>query len=136
MHLNLSQVTVGLFSLYSAITVTCDCKPDVTTTEHYNQIIDNYLSIWSGNYNLTDSTLSPDVTLFGDRFPSSTGNGSDSLSVHTSQDFLGFIERSRTGWDEYGFDLYKSASQDLNVAIRWIMYGVIGGNFALVLRCV
>ena len=128
----LSKVAVvGLLSLCSAVMAECICKEDITSAEHHAEIAQNYLDVWNGNLGLVNSTFSSDVVVHADRFPLATGNGSAFLSINSRQDFVAFVERSRTGWDEYGFDLYKSAGQDLNVAIRWVMNGVVGANFTL-----
>ena len=103
-----------------------------TSPEHHGQVIKNYLAIWSGDLSLANTTLSPNLTLQADRFPSPTGSGSVPIVVNSAEAFTAFVQRSRTGWDKYSFVVDKSVANGLHIAIRWRMEGVIGANFTLV----
>lgn len=104
--------------------------------EHQQSVISNYLKLWNGDSSVVDSVLSPRLSLHADQFPSPTGEGSVPIEVDSSEEFLAFVQRSRTGWEKYNFEVYKSAAQGNNIAIRWRLEAVMGANFTLVPRYV
>lgn len=108
------------------------CNPHAATQKQRDLIADNYLNLWNGDFSLINSTFSPQISIHADRLPSSTGVGSDPLDITTSQGFLDWVKKSRTGWDKYSFIKYKSAGEGHNIAIRWSLDAVIGANFTMV----
>lgn len=116
------------------------CKEDVTSIEHHENLVANYLKIWNGeDFSLVDETFSPDVFVHFDRLPSGEGkdgDGSVPLEFHDRDAFLEFVKSSRTGWDEYTFQVYFSAAQGLHGAFRWGLKAVVGADFDLVETCV
>jgi len=125
--LTLSGVVPFLSLSASAAPACGPCKPNIDTPEHYEKIASNYLNLWGGDYSLLNSTLSPTINFHSDRFP--TGQGTEELIWRTADEFRGFVERVRTGWDTYGFKVYKSAASDYNVFIRWRLEAVVGPDF-------
>lgn len=101
----------------------------VGSLEHLAQIKDNYLAIWDGNLTLINSTFAPIIDFHADRFPS--GNTSSLLSISTREDFLAFVERSRTGWEQYEFKVHAWVANGNHIAVRWMMDGIIDENYTL-----
>ncbi|KAJ5432825.1 uncharacterized protein N7458_011981 [Penicillium daleae] len=80
-----------------------------------------------------NTTFHPDVVLSSDRFPSSSGNGSDLTVVTNRSQFSAFVQRSRNGWEKYTFEPIHSLYDVNSIAVRWKMNGVLGANFTLFL---
>ncbi|KAK1763058.1 hypothetical protein QBC33DRAFT_623268 [Phialemonium atrogriseum] len=72
--------------------------------KYHEHIAANYLNVWNGDLTLLNATFSPGVTLYIDRFPSQTGEGSEPVEVGTSEEFCDFVEQSRSGWEQYRFE--------------------------------
>ena len=101
-------------------------------SQAYNKkMVDNYLAVWQGEYQLLDSTFMPGMELIADRFPSPAGfgNGSTPKDIHTSEEYLDFIKLARAGWDGYSFDVLRWAGNDHEIAVRWRLNAVMGSNF-------
>ncbi|KAJ5890134.1 hypothetical protein N7504_010944 [Penicillium tannophilum] len=92
-------------------------------------MLNQYISVWDGDLSLVKSTFHPDVRLFSDRFPSSTGNGSTLTAVTNRDEFAAFIENARVGWGKYTFDPIRWVSNGHQIAVRWKMEGILGSNF-------
>ncbi|KAJ5369296.1 uncharacterized protein N7496_009056 [Penicillium cataractarum] len=107
------------------------CRGYAKDGSHQETILSNYLAIWGGDLSLMDTTFHPDVALSSDRFPSSSGNGSDLTVVTNRTQFTAFVEKSRNGWESYTFDPIHSLYDDSSIAVRWKMNGVLGANFTL-----
>jgi len=103
------------------------CRPHINTPAYYARMVQNYVGLWAGDYSLLNATLSPVINFSSDRFP--TANGTADLTFHTAAEFRGFVERARTGWSRYGFEVYKSAAADYNIFIRWRLEAIVGPNF-------
>lgn len=102
-----------------------------TSPQYHQQILDNFLNVWGGDYSLLNKTFAPDVIVYADRFPSPTGEGSAVSDIQGSQAYLEFIQRARNGWTEYKFEVFRWTSRDFDVAVRWKMEGIMGENFTL-----
>lgn len=89
--------------------------------------MDQYLRCWNGELDLMNSTFAPDVHIYQDRLPTATG--SESMNYVDRQEFQAFIERSRTGWEKYGFEIIFWVAEENKVAIRWRQVSVMGANF-------
>ncbi|KAJ5626446.1 hypothetical protein N7528_003873 [Penicillium herquei] len=129
-------LSIGLLALLgSSATATEDacssCRHDVTTNSYHEHILNNYLAVWDGDLSLLKSTFHPDVVLYSDRFPSSTGNGSDATVITNREEFAAFVERARNGWDSYTFNPITWVGGGHSVVVRWKMEGVLGSNFTL-----
>lgn len=98
------------------------------TPAHHARIVDNYLQLWYGDISVLNDTFSPHITFHGDRFPSSTGTGSEILELNTSSAFGDFVLSSRKGWKRYGFKPTYWLGEQNKVAIRWRLDGVIGNG--------
>ncbi|KAK5991933.1 hypothetical protein PT974_05323 [Cladobotryum mycophilum] len=96
-------------------------------TAMHQQIVNNYLGMWNGNYSLLPETLHPQVHLYQDRIP--TDQGTILLPIQTSEDFRGFIQRAREGWNEYRFELLNYAADQHNIVLRWKLNAVMGPDF-------
>ncbi|KAJ5114164.1 hypothetical protein N7456_002698 [Penicillium angulare] len=120
-----------LFTEAASATADSCCKSDIVSSAHHERILNNYLAIWNGDLSLVKSVFHPDVVLFSDRFPSSTGNGSEITGVTNRAEFASFVTRSRTGWASYEFTTIRSVSSGYDIAVRWKMDGVLGKNFTL-----
>lgn len=107
------------------------CKGYAKDGRHQETILSNYLAIWGGDLSLMDTTFHPDVVLSSDRFPSSSGNGSDLTVVTNRTQFSAFVQRSRNGWEKYTFEPIHSLYDVNSIAVRWKMNGVLGANFTL-----
>lgn len=107
-------------------------EPELVSTKN-QRVLDDYLDVWSGNLALAETVFHPDVVLHSDRFPSSTGKGSNLISVTNREQFVAFVQRSRKGWKRYTFTPIRSTGDKDAVAVRWAMHGVIGSNFTLFL---
>ncbi|CAI7579153.1 hypothetical protein N7533_006577 [Penicillium manginii] len=118
------------FILVPAFGLPSCCEPEHDSTKN-QRVLDDYLDIWSGNLTLAETVFHPDVVLHSDRFPSSTGKGSDLISVTNRDEFVAFVQRSRKGWKRYTFTPIRSTGDGESVAVRWAMHGVIGSNFTL-----
>jgi hypothetical protein len=101
------------------------------TQAHYEHMLSNYLNIWNGDLSLVDSTFSSTISVHADRFPSPTGKGSVPLNIASSATFEAFVRRARDGWDRYAFVPYKWVGGDNNIAVRWMLDGIVGANFTL-----
>ncbi|KAM5369982.1 hypothetical protein ACJZ2D_008665 [Fusarium nematophilum] len=94
-------------------------------------MLDNYLEVWEGHYDLAEATFMPAMDFITDRNPSPTGYGNGSTPTHlrTSEELLDLIRFSRDGWDEYGFQVDRWASNEYEIAVRWRLNAVMGVNF-------
>lgn len=111
----------------SPSTATSSCCGSVPTRQHQQQIMEQYLDLWAGNYSLEHAILSPDVHLYQDRFP--TGNRTRVVAPTSSREFVDFVKSSREGWKEYAFGLMNSAFDGYNVVIRWKLNANVGTKF-------
>ncbi|KAH8647805.1 hypothetical protein BX600DRAFT_503171 [Xylariales sp. PMI_506] len=102
--------------------------PDFNSTAHHAKIVDNYLKLWKGDLSLLNETLSPNIQFNADRFPSSTGVGSDQKIITTREEFGDFVTSSADGFSMYGFEAHYWLGQGKYIAVRWYLDGVIG-NF-------
>lgn len=118
------------FIIAPAIGFPSCCETELVNTRN-QRVLDDYLDVWSGNLALAETVFHPDVVLHSDRFPSSTGKGSDLISVTNRDEFVAFVQRSRKGWKRYTFTPIRSTGDKDSVAVRWAMHGVIGSNFRL-----
>lgn len=98
------------------------------TKEQQEQIRDNYLALWGGDYTLSDKVLSSGVTLNIDRHP--TANGSVPVIVNNSKEFMDFLKWSRTGWEKFAFKVVHWAADGHNIAIRWKLEAVMGEDYS------
>ncbi|KAJ5927866.1 hypothetical protein N7466_006822 [Penicillium verhagenii] len=135
MKFNVGLLPVALSSLLltssaSSVGDVC-CRGDVTTSSYHQKMLDQYLSVWDGDLSLVKSTFHPDVKLYSDRFPSSTGNGSTLTEITNREQFAAFVEKSRDGWSKYTFDPIRWVSSGHQIVVRWKMEGVLGSNFTL-----
>lgn len=130
--LAIAKLGWALAPLLAVATAASCCNPHADSHSQRELIADNYLNLWNGDLSLINSTFSSEISVHIDRIPSSTGVGSEFTKISTSQEFLDWVKSSRAGWDEYGFTKYKSAGEGSNVAVRWIMNGIIGANFTQV----
>ncbi|KAF4628744.1 hypothetical protein G7Y89_g9404 [Cudoniella acicularis] len=102
------------------------------TKEVRDHIADNYISLWDGNYDIINSTFSPDFTmLYQDRFPTGLGNGSVLSDVDSRAAFLAFVQRGRAAFSQYEFKVVRKFGEDNVIAIRWILDAVYKGGFPL-----
>lgn len=127
----LLQIALSIISTTSYATSTGEscCRSDVTSSSYHRHMLNQYISVWDGDLSLVKSTFHPDVKLFSDRFPSSTGNGSTLTAVTNRDEFAAFIENARVGWEKYTFDPIRWVSNGHQIVVRWKMEGILGSNF-------
>jgi hypothetical protein len=107
------------------------CETKFTSLEHHQSILQNYNSMWNGDASQVNATFLPEFVVNADRFPSPTGVGSVPTTIRNIPEILGYVERSRPGWDKYNIEVVRWTSSDYHIAIRWRLDGVIGADFSL-----
>ncbi|KAJ5692001.1 hypothetical protein N7462_001424 [Penicillium macrosclerotiorum] len=122
---------LSLLAVPSTLASQCSCRDDITTKVYHQHILNNYLAVWGGKFSLINTTFHPDMVVFSDRFPSSTGNGSTLTRVTNRDEFTAFVKKSRNGWKEYSFTPIQFVANDDAMAVRWKMNGILGANFTL-----
>ena len=117
----LSTLVVGLYTQH------CDINP-----KHREKIMNHYVSIWDGNLALVNETFAPQVSLQVDRFPAGAhGSVNIEPQVNSSAGFAAFVNETRSRLREYKIIPQKWVGQDRDIAVRWMMKGVMGENFGL-----
>ena len=110
------------------------CNETVSTEDWHAHIVTNYIKLWYGDLSVLKQTISPVMTFHGDRFPLSTdcssGKGSAQIHLSSSEEFGAFVEKSRSGFEKYGFVADYWFGHENRVAIRWSLDAVIGKDYA------
>jgi hypothetical protein len=118
------------FILAPAVGLPSCCETGFVNTKN-QRLLDDYVDVWCGNLALVEKVFHPDVVLYSDRFPSSTGKGRNLISFTNRDEFVTFVQRSRKGRKRYTFTPIRSTGDEDSVIVRWAMHGVIGSNFTL-----
>ena len=91
-----------------------------------DSVVSNWLNLWAGNYTYLNKTVTPDVQLYQDRFP--TGTNSISMPIDNSSALLSFVKESRMTFETYGFIDDFHFSDDNLVALRWTLNATFAGS--------
>lgn len=105
------------------------CVKDIGSFEFQQNLANNYLKMWGGDLKIAEQILHKDLVMHADRLPSA--NGSDLLRVTSREGFEAFIQKSRTGWSKYWFDLTYWVGNGNQMALRWKMNGIVGKEMPL-----
>ncbi|CAI6089555.1 unnamed protein product [Clonostachys chloroleuca] len=113
-----SAVTAGLILLTPTTlaapktsTNSSCCRKDLNSNEYHKELSTNYLSMWSGDLTIAETILHPDLVI--------------------RNEFVAFIQKSRTGWQNYWFDMIHWVGTGDKLAMRWKMNGLVGENMAI-----
>jgi hypothetical protein len=106
---------------------TSSSTTDFSSKAHHTKIVNNYIALWKGDLSLLNDTFhSGPITFNADRFPSSSGTGSEKLSITSREAFAGFVQGAGQGFEKYGFEPYYWLGEGNKIAIRWYLDGVVG----------
>jgi hypothetical protein len=119
-------LSTSLLSLTVRAAPACCAKEFNIDAAYRQQVADQYLSMWGGEVALADELLSESVHLYVDRHPGP--NGTVPVPGNNREDFKAFLGYSRNGFDKFAFEKVYFAGDQLNVAVRWKMNGILG-NF-------
>ena len=86
----------------------------------------HWLQLWAGDYTYLNKTVSPNISVYQDLFP--TANGSVPLIINNSTAMLRFIKQSRTYFSNYGFIDDMHFGEDNLIALRWTLNAVYMGG--------
>ena len=96
------------------------------TPQSHSEIVKNWYNLWAGDYSLLDQTVTPDVQIYQDRFP--TGNGSIKFPIFNSSAVLDFVKTSRSSFETYSFiDDFHFGSEN-TLALRWTLNATFAGS--------
>jgi hypothetical protein len=102
------------------------CHSAQISAEWRETVVTNWIAIWNDvDFSLLDVTVSPDITIYQDRFATGSGNGSIELIVNNMTSFQGFVQGSRTGFSKYAFEATKYFGEDDLVALEWTLDAII-----------
>lgn len=103
-----------------------DCLWTGTGKLSQEEIVQHWYTLWAGDYSYLNKTVTPNVQLYQDRFP--TGNGSASLPVFDSSAMLSFVKTARTGFETYSFiDDFHYGVENL-ITLRWTLNATSAGG--------
>ena len=102
------------------------CPWTDTVYRSQEEIVTNWYALWDGDYSYLEKTVTPDVHLYQDRFP--TGNGSVSLPIFDSDAMREFVKTSREGWESYSFIDDFHYGVDNLITLRWTLNATWGGS--------
>jgi hypothetical protein len=117
--------TLSLATLASADSSCCLPTDEITSHENHERLVQDYLSVWSGNVDILPDIMAPDFKLYADLFPFGP-NGPAPLEVNSRDAFKGLVLQSRSGWQEYAFEVLRWTGSGYSHAIRWYMHGITG----------
>ena len=105
-----------------------DCSQSGISAQWRDTIVDNWLQLWAGDYTYLNKTVSPNVLVYQDLFP--TANGSVPLIINNSTAMLRFVKQSRTYFSKYGFIDDMHFGEDNLIALRWTLNAVYMGGMS------
>ena len=91
-----------------------------------DSVVSNWLNLWAGNYTYLSKTVTPDVQVYQDRFP--TGTNSISMPINNSSALLSFVKQSRMTFETYGFIDDFHFGDDNLIALRWTLNATFAGS--------
>ena len=105
-----------------------DCSHSGISAQWRDTIVDNWLQLWAGDYTYLNKTVSPNILVYQDLFP--TTNGSVPLIINNSTAMLGFVKQSRAYFSKYGFIDDMHFGEDNLIALRWTLNAVYMGGMS------
>jgi hypothetical protein len=102
----------------------CPCKGISPASREI--VVSNWLKLWAGNYDYLNKTVTSDVQLYQDRFP--TGTNSISMPIDNSSALLSFVKESRMTFETYCFVDDFHFGDDNLVALRWTLNATFAGS--------
>lgn len=123
-------------SRWGSESTSAPCHSIQISAEWRETVVKNWLTIWNDmDFSLLDVTVSPNITIYQDRFASRTGDGSIELIVNNVTSFQGFVEISRNGFSKYVFEGTKYFGEDDLVALEWTLDATIEKSQGFVTLC-
>ena len=138
----LNPVTLGFCALIAAtcsfavptnhvekarsVDATSPCPCTGISPSSRDSIVSNWLHLWAGNYTYLSKTVTPDVQVYQDRFP--TGTNSISMPINNSSTLLSFVKQSRMTFETYGFIDDFHFGDDNLIALRWTLNATFAGS--------
>lgn len=105
---------------------TADCCKNTTSREYHHEFVNKWLEFWNGNMSLLNELAEPDMIMYQDRVPSSTGNRSDVVYINSSEGLAQGMAYAFSPYESYHFNLVGWAGMDTHLAVRWTMDAVLG----------